>query len=230
MVVKMSTPSFRGAAGESTMGPRRGYNFANLRQLNRADDQIKTQADTFESQASGLKNSMADAVKSATAGAGGVQDRTNAIVEQGKQLANKTENYSPAAEAMKAGNSAYQSGVAGFYAGGNNSADVQRIRKFGGIYTSLLGQQQNALGKTPISANQTQPIKPIEKTGPYANYSQEMGNINNINRDQGRNDQINSLGSLDYGLKTGRITAEQYYRAQNDPAYYQELSKWLGEQ
>lgn len=48
---------------------------------------------------------------------------------------------------MKAGNTAYQSGIAGFYAGGANSDAAQKIRKFGGIYQNVLGQQASVAGR-----------------------------------------------------------------------------------
>jgi len=48
---------------------------------------------------------------------------------------------------MKAGNTAYQSGIAGFYVGGANSDAAQKIRKFGGIYQNVLGQQASVAGR-----------------------------------------------------------------------------------
>lgn len=38
MVVKFGQNQSNGAAGENAMSPKRGYNFANLYQANRADD------------------------------------------------------------------------------------------------------------------------------------------------------------------------------------------------
>ena len=74
---------------------------------------------------------------------------------------------------MKAGNSAYQSGIAGFYAGGGNSDAVQKIRKFGGIYQNVLGQQASVAGRyngfTPGVA--VQPKAPQQRSEYGNNYS-----------------------------------------------------------
>jgi hypothetical protein len=43
----------------------------------------------------------------------------------------------------KSGASPYQAAIGSFYAGGKDSAGAQRIRKFGGIYSQILGKQSD---------------------------------------------------------------------------------------
>ena len=153
-------------------------------------------------------------------------------VDSAKIISNEAQNYDPATEARKAGNSAYQSGVASFYAGGSNSDSVQKIRKFGNLYNQSLNKQSDIVGRY----NNGQPGKevgapthPDTRKSTYANAQTEQQAVDTRNQDREnahpRDNQINSMNNLDWGVKTGRITQEQAYRAQNDPAYYQELMK-----
>ncbi len=65
-------------------------------------------------------------------------------MDRAKGISNDAQNYSMGNNLSKNGASAYQSGVGSFYGGGNTSAGTQQIRRFGGLYQSVLGQQSAA--------------------------------------------------------------------------------------
>lgn len=111
---------------------------------------------------------------------------------------------------MKAGNTAYQSGIAGFYAGGANSDAAQKIRKFGGIYQNVLNQRTGIMnsinaGTPNTTADNRQ--KPPTQSLAYQ-HQQDVDNRNSTRgrtaRDPGHD--MRTLSNLDWMLKTGRIS------------------------
>jgi hypothetical protein len=66
---------------------------------------------------------------------------------------------------MKAGNSAYQSGILSFY-GGNPQA-VQGIRKFGNLYSEAMGKQSDIQQRNAAQAKAGQAIDPTRTRRPY---------------------------------------------------------------
>lgn len=171
---------------------------------------------------------MSDAVNAIKRPGGNTEQAQGSManaVNRAKGLSNETQNYSPSVEMTKAGASPYQAGIGSFYAGGNGSAANQKIRKFGGLYQQILGQQSqaqnslnNGLPQSTVAAPTAAPIGKADQNQAETDAYNKADNVRNVHGAEG--DQVNRLSNLDWMLKTGRITTDQYYAAQRDDAAY----------
>lgn len=114
---------------------------------------------------------------------------------------------------MKAGQSAYQSGVSSFYGGGANNPSIGKIRGFSNIYQNLLGQQgrmnsyaadQAAKPNVGIAPAGKPPMTQAMQDAAATDVSNEQKNAANSRSPEA--DVTHNLSNLDWMLKTGRIT------------------------
>lgn len=237
MVVKFQVQQQRGAAGQgNTQGRQRNYNFQNLYSLNK-NNYSGDKLNQMHGKANDINKTMQDQNTLAIKRGGvtqGSSDSMSAAVQRAKGLSNEAQGFDPAADARKAGNSAFQSSTLGFY--GGNPDTTQKIRKFGGIYGAVTGKQASIQGRynngQPGIAVQPKRDEPKSQYGRQFQTAAEQAGYNASNpRNAARGDtQLTTMNNLDWGLKTGRISAQDYYKAQNDPQYYRYLADWLSKQ
>lgn len=216
----------RGQAGEQRFNTSRRYNFANLYQMNRADDQLKGEADKMQQGANEVNAQMAQQVAKAkgqgtTGQAPFSQKQVDYATGKAADISNKATNFSVENEAVKAGQSPYQAGITGFYSGVSNPY-VNQIRSFGNLYNTAMGKAAEAHNAMLAGPGSGAPVKPNIKK-PAVGNGGYMSQQEADNRTTARiaadphADRFNSLGTLDWALKTGRITGEEYYAAQGGP-------------
>lgn len=239
MVVKFATPTTRGAAGESAMGQKKGYNFSNLYSINRSDD-AKKAANKIGEGLLGTQAAVDRLGQQGSEAAGRGQDPAQyaqgiaAQVDKARGLADSANKFNPAVDAMKAGQSPYQAGLTSFYGGGKQAGET--ARKFAGIYDQVRATGNRITGQLPgmfeagkAAVARQQALEETQKAAIAA--GQRENNIQNYDRlqaniDEGnRNQPIRRIDNLDWMHKTGRITAEQRNRAMGDRAYYDQLMK-----
>lgn len=202
-----------GQAGETSgFTPTGKYNFANLYQLNRQDDQIKQAQSGFDERAGEIDRAMHQAgneiLRPGQPGQSG-QERLGWAKQASESLANDTRNFSPANQAMKNGASPYQAGILGFYGGSGN---LDKIHQYGNIYAQTL---KNASGLESFT-----PVKPFGKPD-YGHLppqradgmSQEEADAKTGMGQGQRGDRMQNDSTLIWGLKQGNITTEEYYAA-----------------
>lgn len=214
----------RGQAGEQRFNTSRRYNFANLYQMNRADDQVQKKADQFKSDADSVNQQMAEQVakaKGATTGrAPFSQNQVDYATNKAKQISNQAQNFSVENEAVKAGQSPYQAGITGFYGGVSNPA-IQQIRSYGNLYNTAMGRAAE-IKKAQLEQNQAAAIpkptkKPVVNEPTFMSQAQADARTKNRASDPHSDTKFNTLGTLDWALETGRINYEEYYAAQGGP-------------
>lgn len=235
-IVKFGVQQNRGDAGQSSFGPKRGYNFANLRAMNQAGDQVDRQAAGFQQKANSINQGVSDSIGAAKRVNGNTDQVKNLMaqnVERAKGLSNQASGFSPANQMMKTGVNPYQAGIGSFYAGGKNSTGATKIRQFGGLYQSILQRQAGAAADMNKGINPST-IGPPQQP-PQSKYDKEEAATDKHNIDDSlehgrgpQGEQVNRISNLDWLLKTGRITNEQYYAAQDDDALYDSIVKSNG--
>lgn len=209
----------RGEAGETTGASESGkYNFANLYALNRSDRLVDQKADEFEGRALEIDRAMKRAGDKTFQG---VKAEDNSDLGWAKKasgdLTNATKSFSVANEAMKQGLSPYQSGITGWY-GGSGTPALDKIHSYGNMYNQVL---RNAAGleafKMPKPIGKPEyPQEPDHPTRlPNAHDDPHLAEQQSSANQAGRGDRTTVLGNLDWGLKTGKITSEEYYYAMN---------------
>lgn len=203
----------RGDAGE-TSSNQRNYNFANLYALNRGAAQAPVAA---ESQKMGNEADMANSEFSAGK-KNNNQNQMASAVAKAQDISNRAQNFSVQGEALKNGASGYQSGIEGFYAGSNNP-NVAKINSYSNIYQNMMGSMP------PTTHASNTPSNVISKP----NITQAVADKQNVDRiNAGHNgvkgNKVDMMNNLDWLLKTGRIDAEEYYKAQSDPEYYAQIA------
>lgn len=131
------------------------------------------------------------------------------------------------------GQSGYQAGITSFYAGGQGAQDQARkfsgiydqVRNSAGIYNSGIGTIY-AQGKKDVEDSR---LKAEGRAREAANKKHEenlgiqQNVLDNQTRDANRPDGVQNMSNIDWMYKTGRITSEEYYRAQKDKAFYDTL-------
>lgn len=238
MVVRIGQATSRGQAGQTAVTGRGSYNFSNLYNLNRADNQTANEVGKIGGQ---MRQAQTDVDRfgregSAAARAGNSQGVTDAntgianAINSARSGASQASAYNPAVNAMKAGASAYQAGVADFYAGGTQAK--QSARKFAGLYNSINATGQRTMRDLPgqlaqgqADANQRYANEQAaEKKAADQRHAIDYANYDR-NLEGGPNREVRTMDNLSWMQKTGRISAEQMYRAQNDKQYYDYLMK-----
>lgn len=238
-----NTPQFgaeRGEAGETGFTKSKKYNFANLYAMNRSDNALKEKVDEFQRGANSVNAQMADQVnKARSIGASNSgqpeanqsrmsQAPVNNALNQAKGISNAAQNYSVENEAMKAGQSPYQSAMAGFYAGVSNPY-VQQIRSFSNLYDTALGKQEQInkyLAPKPGSGQAIAPSVPPKKKQGYG-YVMSQEEADKINAEKPKakdlHDNRRTISTAEWALKSGKITDEEYeiytYRGPGSPTY-----------
>lgn len=210
----------RGEAGETSFSAKpRAYNFSNLYQMNR-DRSLDSEASKTANEASNAVSNMGAAVqasKSLGSANPAVMGQINKSLSTGADISNRTQNFSVENDALKKGQSAYQAGITGFYAGSSNP-NIEKIRSYGNLYSQLQGMNK----PSRLPENRAAP-KAAEspKNLRYANYQEDRTGTDAKNTTGNRD--IVSIDNLTWMLKTGRINQEQFYAAQSDPELYNKL-------
>ena len=221
----------RGQAGETRFTTSKKHNFANLYQMNRSDGQLKDKADKMGKDAALINEQMAGQVKqaqmqgpgAAKPGTPGVsQNQVDYNVNQAKQLSNQAQNFSVENEAMKAGQSPYQSAITGFYAGTSNPY-VNQIRSFQNTYNTALGKADEIKKLTAINdlgKDVPKPVKTPQMPGLWGLQQQQKNDERNQNLKQKYGDtgfKSTAGDPLYAALRAGKITGDEYYAAQGGP-------------
>ena len=160
----------RGEAGEG-YGQSKNYNFTNLYQMNRDKNGLQNKANALGARVAGIGETEGSKLTAGMDDNAPIKTADMATqVARAKDISNETQGFSVEGDAMKRGNSAYQSGVLGFYEGANNPA-IKQIQGYNNIYASMLAQQRAANVGTDAGA----PVPPRRHVVGAANSGHPVG-------------------------------------------------------
>jgi hypothetical protein len=144
-----------------------------------------------------------------------------------KTISDSADSFNPEAQIRKQGLGGQAAGVTSFYGGQAGEDNTSKLKRFSNLYSTVAGQQARA-----VDNSKNVLALPDSKPRPQT-YSENVTQTKNTNDSIARNagrkgPEINALNDLEWLYKTGRISQNDYYKAQKDDDHYAMIMKMNG--
>ena len=203
-------------------------NFSNLYSMNRgenAGDKLAGELSEEEGHFNKAKNAAEARWASGDIASG--NDALERAKGKAREISDRADAFNPAVAARKQGLAGQAAGVASFYGGQTSEANTQNLQRFRNLYSTVAGMQGRAIPvpepKGPSVGREPMPLTRQQdevRTGNTNRRVREVAGRNKV--------EISARNTLDDLFKSEKITMEEYYKAQENPAFYEQLMRRFG--
>lgn len=203
-------------------------NFSNLYSMNRgenAGDKLAGELSEEEGHFNKAKNAAEARWASGNIASG--NDALERAKGKAREISDRADAFNPAVSARKQGLAGQAAGVASFYGGQTSEANTQNLQRFRNLYSTVAGMQGRAIpvpeSKGPSFGREPMPLTRQQDEARTENTNRRVRQV------AGRNKvEISARNTLDDLFKSEKITMEEYYKAQENPAFYEQLMRRFG--